>query len=74
MSKIGCQNQSNFRSDARNKAASRADHSGPTRFLSAFSESSASAAINAAQQLMMAMAWVFGAVAFGLSALPRALL
>ena len=49
ISKIGCQNQSNFRSDARNKAASRADHSGPTRFISVLSESSASAAINATQ-------------------------
>jgi hypothetical protein len=39
-----------------------------------FSETSAIAAISATQQVMMAMAWVFGAVAFGLSALPRALL
>jgi len=33
-----------------------------------FSQSGASAAINAAQQLMMAMARVFGGVTFGLSA------
>ena len=32
------QNQSNFRSDARNKVATRASHSRPTQFLSVFSE------------------------------------
>ena len=74
ISKIGCQNQSNFRSDARNKVATRASHSRPTQFLSVFSQSGASGAINAAQQLMMAMARVFAGLAFGLSAWWRALL
>ena len=74
ISKIGCQNQSNFNSDAWNKVATRASHSRPTRFLSVFSESGASAAISAAQQLMMAMARVFAGVTFGLSAWWRALL
>ena len=68
------QNQSNFRSDARNKVATRASHSRPTQFLSVFSESGASGAISATHQVMMAMAWVFGAVSFGLSAWWRALL
>ena len=68
ISKIGCQNQSNFRSDARNKVATRASHSRPTQFLSVFSQSGASGAINAAQQLMMAMAWAFAGLGFGVSA------
>ena len=66
--KIGCQNQSNFRSDARNKVATRASHSRPTQFLSVFSQSGASGAINATQQLMMAMAWAFAGLGFGVSA------
>ena len=62
------QNQSNFRSDARNKVATRASHSRPTQFLSVFSQSGASEAINATQQLMMAVARVFAGLGFGVSA------
>ena len=68
------QNQSNFRSDARNKVATRASHSRPTQFLSVFSQSGASGAINAGQQLMMAMARVFAGLGFGVSVWWRALL